>query len=53
MPVRQSLGMILGYKVVQKLMLEKIIFYKKWYPELIFLNRFFFEKILLIFDIEN
>ena len=27
-PVRQKLGMILGNKVVQKLKLEKIVFYK-------------------------
>jgi hypothetical protein len=45
-PVRQKLGMILGNKVVQKLKLEKNVFYKKWSPKLIFLNEF-------IFDIEN
>jgi hypothetical protein len=52
-PVRQKLCMILENKVVQKLKLEKIVFYKKWSPKLIFLNDFFFEKIPLIFDIEN
>ena len=53
MPVRQKMGMILENKVVQKLKLEKIVFYKKWSPKLIFLNDFFFENILSIFDIEN
>jgi hypothetical protein len=52
-PVRQKLGMILENKVVQKLKLEKNIFYKKWSSKLIFLNDFFFEKIPSIFDIEN
>ena len=52
-PVRQKLGMILENKVVQKLKLEKNVFYKKWSPKLIFLNDFFFEKIPSIFDIEN
>ena len=52
-PVRQKLGMILENKVVQKLKLEKNVFYKKWSPQLIFLNLFFFEKNPLIFDIEN
>ena len=51
--VRQNMGMILENKVVQKLKLEKKCFYKKWSPKLIFLNDFFFEKIPLIFDIEN
>ena len=41
-PVRQKLGMILENKVVQKLKLEKNVFYKKWSPKLIFLNDFFF-----------
>ena len=41
-PVRQKLGMILGYKVVQKLEIEKNVFYKKWSPKLIFLNYFIF-----------
>ena len=31
-PVSQKLGMILENKVVQKLKLEKNIFYKKWSP---------------------
>ena len=43
-PVCQKLGMILENKVVQKLKLEKNIFYKKWSPKLIFLNEFFFWK---------
>ena len=43
-PVRQKLGMILENKVVQKLKLEKNVFYKKWSPKLIFLNGLFFEK---------
>ena len=42
MPVRQKLGMVLENKVVQKLKLEKKVFYKKWSPKLIFLNEFFF-----------
>ena len=50
-PLRQNLGMILGNKVVQKLKLEKNVFYKKWSPKLIFLNNFFFEKIPSIFTI--
>ena len=39
----------------QKLKLKQKVFYKKISPKLIFLNDFFFffEKILLIFDIEN
>ena len=41
-PVRQKLDMILEKKVVQKLKLEKNVFYKKWSPKLIFLNDFFF-----------
>ena len=52
-PVHQKLGMVLGNKVVQKSKLEKNVFFQKWSPELIFLNDVFFEKILLIFDIEN
>ena len=39
---RQKLGMVLENKVVQKLKLEKKVFYKKWSPKLIFLNEFFF-----------
>ena len=31
-PVRQKLGMILENKVVQKLKLEKNVFYKYWFP---------------------
>ena len=51
LPVCQKLGMILENKVVQKLQLEKsVFFYKKWSPKLIFLNNFFFEKIPLSFD---
>ena len=49
----QKLGLILESKVVQKLSLEKNVFYKKCSPKLIFLDEFFFEKIWLIFDIEN
>ena len=42
-PVRQKLGMILENKVVQKLKLEKnVFFYKKWSPKSIFLGEFFF-----------
>ena len=41
-PVCQILGMILEKKVVQKLKLEKNVFYKKLSPKLIFLNGFFF-----------
>ena len=43
-PVRQKLGMILENKVVQKLKLEKNVFYKKWSPKLIFFNDFFLRK---------
>ena len=32
---------------------KKVFFIKKWSPKLIFLNEYFFEKILLIFDLEN
>ena len=39
--VRQKLGIILENKVVQKLKLEENIFYKKWFPKLIFLIDFF------------
>ena len=35
-PFRQKLGMILENKVVQKLKLEKNVFYKKWSPKLLF-----------------
>ena len=52
-PVCQKLGMVLENKVVQKLKLEKKVFYKKWSPKLIFLNEFFFENFLSIFDIKN
>ena len=52
-PVPQKLGMILENKVVQELKLEKKCFYKKLSPNLIFINDFFFEKLLSIFDIEN
>ena len=53
MPVCQKLGMVLENKVVQKLKLEKKVFYRKRSPKLIFLNIFFFEKIPSIFDLEN
>ena len=43
-PVCQKLGMILENKVVQKLKLEKNVFYKKWSPKLIFLNDSFLKK---------
>ena len=49
MPVCQKLGMVLENKVVQKLKLEKKVFYKKWSTKLIFLNDFF----LSIFDFES
>ena len=51
--MRGALGIILENKVVQKLKLEKNVFYKKWSAKLIFLNDFLFEKIPSIFDIEN
>ena len=44
MSVHQKLGIILENKVVQKLMLEKNVLYKKWSPKLILLNEFFFWK---------
>ena len=53
MSVHQKLGIISESKVVQKLSLEKNVFNKKWSPNLIFLDEIFFEKIRLIFDIEN
>ena len=37
-PILQKLGMILENKMVQKLKLEKNVFYKKWSLKLIFLN---------------
>ena len=46
--VRQRLGLILENKVVEKLKLEKNVFYKKWSPKLISLNYYFFEKHVLI-----
>ena len=49
----QKLGLILESKVVQKLSLEKNVINKKWSPKLIFLDEFFFEKIWLVFDVEN
>ena len=45
-PVRQKLGMILENKVVQKLKLEKNVFYKKWFPKLIFLIFILFLSLL-------
>ena len=44
-PVRQKMGMILENKLVQKLKLEKNVFYKNSSPKLIFLKMTFFEKI--------
>ena len=41
-PVRQKLGMILENKVVQKLKLEKNVFYKEWSPKWIFFNESIF-----------
>ena len=40
-PVCQKLGMILENKVIQKLKIEKNVFYKTWAPKLIFLDIFF------------
>ena len=53
MSVRQKLSVIFQSKVVQKLSLEEKVFSKRWSPKLIFLDNFFFEKIRLIFDIQN
>ena len=50
-PVRRKLGMIL--ESGSKIEVRKKCFFIKWSPKLIFLNDFFFENILLIFDIEN
>jgi len=47
------LGLSLKSKVVQKLSLEKNFFDKKASPKSIFLDDFFFEKVWLIFEIEN
>ena len=44
-----KLGMILENKVVQKLKLEKNVFYKKSSPKLIFLNENFFRKNLFLY----
>ena len=49
----QKLDVVLENKMVQKLKLETNFFYKNWSPKLIFLNEIFFEKIQLIFYIEN
>ena len=49
MPVCQKLGMVLENKVVQKLKLEKKVFYKKWSTKLIFLNEFFFQNFFVDF----
>ena len=43
-PVHQKLGMLLENKVVQKLNLEKNVFYKKLSPKLLFLNDFFWKN---------
>ena len=43
-PVHQKLGIILENKVVQKLKLEKNVFYRKWSPKIIFLNDFFWKN---------
>ena len=48
-PVRQTLGMILGNKVVQNLKLEKNVFIQKWPPKLIFFNEKEIKKIRIIF----
>ena len=53
MIVCQKLDVILESKVVQKLSLEKNVFNKQWSPRFIFLDKNFFEKIWLIFDIQN
>ena len=53
MPVCQKLGMVLENKVVQKLKLEKNVFYKKCSPKLIFLKGPFLNGTPSIFDIEN
>ena len=44
--------MILENKVVQKLKLEKKVFYKKWSRKLIFLNEFLMKN-SVDFDLEN
>ena len=43
-PVRQTLGMILENKVVQKVNWKINVFYKKLSPKLIFLYDFFLKK---------
>jgi hypothetical protein len=45
----QKLSLILERKVVQKLSLEKNVFYKKWSPKLIFLDEIFFWEISVNF----
>ena len=42
MSVRQTLGISLESKMVQKLSLEKKLCNKKWSPKLTFLDEFFF-----------
>ena len=52
--VCQKMGMVLENKVILKFNLEKNAFYKKWTLQLIFMiYLYFFEKILLILDMEN
>ena len=48
-PVCQKLGMILENELLQKMKLEKKVFYKKWSPKLIFLNEFFFQNFFVDF----
>ena len=51
MSVRQKLGVIL--ESGSKIEFKKNCFTKKWSSLLIFFDKIFFEKIRLIFDIEN
>ena len=46
------MDLILENEVVQKLKLEKHVFYQKWSPKLKLLNDFFW-KIPFIFDFES
>ena len=47
------MGLTSESKVVQKLSLEKNVFYKKGSSKLTFIDKIFFEKIQLIFDMGN
>ena len=51
--VRQKLGVILVIKGFKNWSQQKMLFYKKGAPKLIFFNKLFFREIWIIFDLEN